>query len=157
MKLAALDVDSRVVIRVRALLVGHTRRVRVGGQLCKKVKVTSGVPQDSILGPLLFLVYVNDIWRNNDSTITLFGGKCVIYRKIANKNDIEKLQKNLDTLGERAVENRMKINPGKSKAIRFTNDQVKNQLCYSLCDQKIQKRAVGNNLTKQFKMGGPSK
>jgi hypothetical protein len=118
-KLVALDVDSRVVIWVRAFLVGHTRRVRVGGQLCTKVEVTSGVPQGSVLGPLLFLVYINDIWRNTDSSITLFDGNCVIYRKIANKNDTEKLQKNLDTLGEWAVENRMKINPGKSKARRF--------------------------------------
>jgi hypothetical protein len=113
MKLVALDVDSRVVIWVRVFLVGHTRRVRVGGQLCKKAEVISGVPQQSILGPLLFLVYVNDIWRNNDSSITLFGGNCVIYWKIANENDIEMLQTNLDTLGEWAVENRMKINPGK--------------------------------------------
>jgi len=53
------------------------------------------VPQGSVLGPLLFLVYVNDIWRNIDSSIRLFADDCIIYRKITNKNDIEKLQKNL--------------------------------------------------------------
>jgi len=115
----------------------RTLRVRVGGQLSKEVKVTSGVPQGSVLGPLLFLVYVNDIWRNIDSSITFFVDDCIIYRKIANKNDIEKLQKNMDTLGEWAVENGMKINLGKNKAIRFTRSRVKNALAYSLGDQKI--------------------
>ena len=69
MKLAASGVDSRVVVWVKEFLVGHTQWVRVGGQLSKEVKVTSGVPQGSVLGPLLFLVYVNNIWRNIDSSL----------------------------------------------------------------------------------------
>ena len=83
-------------------------KVRVGGQLNKEVEVTSGMPQQSILGPLLFLVYVNDIWRNTDSSIRLFADDCIIYRKITRKNEIEKLQKDLDILVEWAVENGMK-------------------------------------------------
>jgi len=47
------------------------------------------------------------------------------------------LQKDLDTLAEWAVKNGMKINPGKSKAVRFMTAQVKNPLAYSLGDQKI--------------------
>ena len=68
-KLAALGLDSRVIVCVREFLVGRTQRVRVGGQLCKEVKVTPGVPQASVLGPLLIPVYVNEIWRNIDSNI----------------------------------------------------------------------------------------
>jgi len=88
-KLAALCEDSRVVIWVREFLLGHTQRVRIGGQLSKEVKITSGVQQGSILGPILFLVYVNDIWRNIDTSIRLFAEKCIICRKITNKNNIE--------------------------------------------------------------------
>jgi len=44
--------DSRIVIWVREFLVGYKQRVRVGGQLSKEVKVTSSVPQGSILCPL---------------------------------------------------------------------------------------------------------
>jgi len=57
------------------------------------------------------------IWRNTDWNIRLFADECIIYRKITN-SDIEKLQV-LYTLGEWSVENWMKINPDKSKAIRF--------------------------------------
>ena len=68
-KLAASSSDSRVVVLLREFLVGRTQRVIVGEQLSKAAKVTSGVPQTSIFGPLFFLVYVNDIWRNIDSTL----------------------------------------------------------------------------------------
>jgi len=67
-----------------------------------------------------------------ESTITLFAGDCVIYRKIVNNTDMEKLQKDLDRLGEWVVENAMKINPSKSKVIRFTRARVKDPLNYSL-------------------------
>ena len=70
-KIANSGVDSRVVVWIREFLVGHTQRVRVEGQLSQEVRVTSAVPQGSVLGPLLFLAYVNDIWRNMASTIRL--------------------------------------------------------------------------------------
>jgi hypothetical protein len=77
----------------------------------EEVRVTSVVPQGSILGPLLFLAYVNDIWRNIESTIRLFVDDCIIYRKIINNKDMENLQIDLNRLGEWAVENAMAINP----------------------------------------------
>jgi len=80
-------------------------------------------------------VYVNDILKNID----LFTDNCIIYRKITNKNNIGKLQKDPDTLGEWALETGMKINPSKSKVIRFTKAWVKNPLGYSLGDQTILK------------------
>jgi len=104
----------------------------VGGKLSAEVRVTSGVPQGSVLGPLLFLAYVNDIWRNMESTIRLFADDCVIYRKMINNADMENLQKDLDRMGEWAVENAMKTNPSKSKAIHFTRARVKDPLNYSL-------------------------
>jgi len=72
-----------------------------------------------------------------DSSIRLFTDDCIIYRKITIKKDIEKLQKDLDILRERAAENGKKIIPSKSKAIRFTRAGVKNPLDYSFGDQKI--------------------
>jgi len=61
-----------VVGWIREFLLGRTQRVTVEGQVSEEVTVTSGVPQGSVLGPLLFLAYVNDIWRNMESTVRLF-------------------------------------------------------------------------------------
>jgi len=82
MKITIFGVDSKVVAWVRGFLLGRTQRVRVGGQLTKEVRVTSGVPQGSVLRPILFLAYVNDIWGDIVSTIRLFADDCVIYKKI---------------------------------------------------------------------------
>jgi len=95
------------------------------------------VPQGSVLGPLLFLAYVNDIWRNTEWHIWLFADDCIIYRKIKDSSDIDKLQTDLNSLGEWVEENEMKINLGKSKAVSFTKAKVKERIRYHFGDQLI--------------------
>jgi hypothetical protein len=75
-------------------------------------------------------------------TIRYFAYDCIIYRKIINKDDIEKLQKFLDRLGEWAVENAIKTNPSKSKAVRFTRARVKDPLDYSLANTLIPEASI---------------
>jgi hypothetical protein len=70
-KIAISGVDSRIVAWVREFFRGRTERVKVGEQLSEEVRVSYGVPQGSVLGPLIFLAYVNNIWRNIESTIRL--------------------------------------------------------------------------------------
>jgi hypothetical protein len=82
--------DLRVVLWVKEVLLGRSQRVRVDGQLSEEVGVKSGMPQGSVLGPLLFLAYVNDIWRNIESNIRLIADDCVIYRKINDSSGIDK-------------------------------------------------------------------
>jgi len=74
MKLAALGVELRIVVWVRELLVDRTQSVTIEGQLLKEVKVTSVVTQGSVLGPLLLVLSVNDIWRNIDWSIRILTG-----------------------------------------------------------------------------------
>jgi hypothetical protein len=131
-KITNSGVDARVVVWIREFLLGRTQRVRVRGELSEEVRVTSGVPQESVLGPLLFLAYVNDTGRNIKSTIRLFADDCVIYRKITKDVDMINLQRDVDRLGEWAVVNAMKINPSKSKAVCFMTARVKDPLNYSL-------------------------
>ena len=89
-----------------------------------------------------------------ESTVILFADDCVIYRKIINNADMKKLQKDLDMLGEWAVENAMKINPSKSKAIRFMRARVRDPLNYSLLDTLIPDASsckyLGTNLSSDF-------
>jgi hypothetical protein len=119
----------RVVIWVRDFLWAV---YRVGGKLSKEVRVTSEVPRGSVLGPLLFLAYVNDIWRNNEKTIRLFTDDCTIYKKITNNKDMKNLQTDLNRLGKWTFENEIIINPTKTKADCFTRARVMEPLNYSL-------------------------
>jgi len=57
--------------------------------------------------------------------------------KIINHENIEKLQKDLDRLGEWTAENEMKLHPSKFRAVRFTRAWVKDPLYYTLEDQLI--------------------
>jgi hypothetical protein len=63
----------------------------VGRQLLEEAIVTLGVLQASVLGLLLFLTYIHDIWRHTELTITLFTDDCIIYiyKTILNNNDLE--------------------------------------------------------------------
>ena len=60
-KIAKAGVDIRVIGWIREFPSDHMQRVRVDGKLSEEVRVMSGVPQGSVLGPLLFLAYANDI------------------------------------------------------------------------------------------------
>jgi len=127
-KIAATGVELRVVVRVKEFLLGRSQRVRVDGHLSEEVRVTSGVPQGSVLVPGLFLAYVNEVWRNIECNIQLFADDCIIYRKTIDIGEIEKLQTDQNSLGKWAKENEMKINPDKSKAESFTKARVKERI-----------------------------
>ena len=95
------------------------------------------MPQGSVLDPVLFLAYVNGIWRGTECNIRLFADGCVLYRKSMDSSEIDKLKTDLNRLMEWAVENGMKINPGKIKAVSFTKAGVKERIRCYLGDQLI--------------------
>jgi hypothetical protein len=74
-------------------------------------KALEEVRQGSVLGPLLFLAYLNDIGKNIESNIRLFSDDSVTYRKISTYEDRMTMQRDVDRLGEWAIDNAMKINP----------------------------------------------
>jgi hypothetical protein len=123
-KIANSAVDTRVVVWIWEFLKGRTQRVRVRGKLSDQIRVTSRVPKSSVLGPFLFLAYVND-GRNIEYNIRLFDDDCVISRKILTTEDMIKLQRNVDRQGEWVVEKVVQIKPSKSKAVCFTRAIVK--------------------------------
>jgi len=58
------------------------------------------VPQGSVLGPLIFLDYVNDIWRNNVYQTRLFADDSIIHRNIMDSSDIDNFQMDVNRLGK---------------------------------------------------------
>ena len=75
------------------------QRVVVNGVRSDWAPVVSGVPQSTVLGPLLFSLHINDITTDIESEIRLFADDCVCYREIENVEDTVKLQKDIDRLG----------------------------------------------------------
>ena len=61
--------------------------------------VLSGVPQGTVLGPLMFSLYINDITSDIESEIRLFADDCICYREIKDEEDTVKLQRAIDRLG----------------------------------------------------------
>ena len=64
------------------------------------VPVLSVVPQGTVLGPLMFLLYINDITQGIDSPLRLFADDCFLYRVINSVEDFNRLQGDLDRLSE---------------------------------------------------------
>lgn len=103
-KLHQLRIDHDVVLWVGQYLSGRTQHVVLNGVRSDATDVTSGVLQGSILRPLLFLVYVNDITRDIESTDELFAYDGIIYRVTKNDNYSNGLQSDLTIVEEWCME-----------------------------------------------------
>lgn len=84
-------------------------------------KVKSGVPQGTVLGPLLFLIYINDLPLCVDSKIRLFADDAYLYRTISSPEDTVTLQNDLNNLQTWEELWSMEFHPGKCKLLRITN------------------------------------
>ena len=85
--------------------------------------VVSGVPQGSILGPLLFVLFINDLpsGLSKDTQIRLYADDTKIWRAIDSNNDIINLQSDIDILNTWAYKNLMKFHPDKCKVLTVHN------------------------------------
>ena len=86
--------------------------------------VWSGVPQDTVLGPLLFSLYMNDISSDIESEIRLFADDCVCYHEIKDKEDTMKLQRDIDRLGSWARKWGMRFQPVKCNIMQLTRKRI---------------------------------
>ena len=87
--------------------------------------VLSGVPQSTVLGPVLFSLYINDITTDIDSEIRLFADDCVCYREVKGTEDIVKLQEDIDRLGCWARKWSMRFQPLKCNIMQITTKRIK--------------------------------
>ena len=81
----------------------------------------SGVPQGSVLGPYLFLLYINGMPDTIQSNIRLFTDDTTMYLTVSNQTDCQVLQKDLNRLENWEREWLMSFNPDKCEVIRVTN------------------------------------
>jgi hypothetical protein len=83
---------------IERFLSNRKQVVVVDGELSDEANVLSGVQQGSVLGPSLFLFYINDIASSFNSTVRLFADDTIAYLTINSKNDCKILQNNIDKL-----------------------------------------------------------
>ena len=91
----------------------RSQKVVLDGQASDPVPVLSGVPQGSILGPVLFLIFINDLPENIRSSVCLFADDCVLYRNIKSPMDCQILQDDLNSLPQWKTDWQMKFNVAK--------------------------------------------
>ena len=96
-------------------------RVVVDGESSNKVTVDSGVPQGTVLGPLLFLCHINDLPQSVKSQVRLFADDCLLYRKIETQLDHSILQKDLHELEIWASKWGMRFNAKKCYIMSINN------------------------------------
>ena len=83
---------------IQNFLTNRTQKVVVDGSSSESARVRSGVPQGTVLGPLLFLTYINDLPSTVSSQVRLFADDCLLYRPIKCRADQEQLQRDLSAL-----------------------------------------------------------
>jgi len=104
-------------------LVGRKQRVVIDGKASEPTDVLSGVPQGTVLGPLFFLIYINDISKNltPGTKIRLFADDSLLYRTIRSPADCKILQEDLNTLQKWKQLWKMEFHPGKCHLLQITN------------------------------------
>ena len=88
---------------VKSFLSNRTQHVSINGSHSALANVTSGVPQGSVLGPVLFLLYINDITNQIQSNIRLFADDSIVYREIRSPADHHILQTDRLSKADRLV------------------------------------------------------
>ena len=99
---------------LKSFLTGRHQRVMYQGAFSSWSPATSSVPQESVLGPLLFNLFISDISQNLATKSLLFADDTLIYQPICSRQDELLLQADLDALGRWSESNGMKLNTNKS-------------------------------------------
>ncbi len=88
LKLNRHGIDGNLLLWLRNFLTERKQRVNIRGSFSTWSPAKSGVPQGSVLGPVLFLIYVNDLADIVTSDIKLFANDTTIYRQLTESEDI---------------------------------------------------------------------
>lgn len=152
-KLSVLGLPQYLVNWITAYLRKRSQFVDINGCLSPTLAVLSGVPQGSVLGPLLFIIFINDITEilPESVSIRLFADDCIIFKEINSINDHEVLQESLLKIDQWCGDSKMQLNASKSVLLRISRKQQPSVFEYrlnqSVIPQVTQYRYLGVTLT----------
>lgn len=138
LKLSKLNLHPNIFRWLEEFLTNRSQSVYLNGHLSKPLPVTSGVPQGSVLGPLLFLIYINDLPLHVSCNIRMFADDCVIYHTITNCHDHHILQSNLNNIINWCNIWLMTLNPTKCKLLSFSRRHNPSRFQYSISKSCIE-------------------
>lgn len=137
LKLEYYGIRGETLTWINNWLTGRVQQVVVDGDQSNESPVRSGVPQGTVLGPLMFILYINDIGNDTSSSIRLFADDCLLYRRIASREDSETLQRDLDQMCKWAKIWQMNFNPGKCSVLRVTLKRKPISNRYIMCGETL--------------------
>merc|ERR1711888_508941 len=119
-KIKHLGISGNIGKWIYSFLTGRTQCVIVNGMRSDVSEVKSGVPQGSVLGPLLFLILLGDIDKSIASAfVSSFADDTRVGRRIKTPADVQALQEDLNTIYRWSSKNNMKFNSDKFECIRY--------------------------------------
>ena len=124
-KLSAYGIEGKVLCWIEDFLSDRRMRIMVRGEYSEWVDVISGVPQGSVLGPILFLIYVNDIPEMVNCSIKMFADDTKLFRTVKSIDDCNILQNDLDTLSQWTNEWLLSFNIDKCKVMHIGKNNPK--------------------------------
>ena len=135
-KLRLLGISGKVYAWIRAFLIERKQIVHVKGAKSDPEPVISGVPQGSVIGPLLFLILLGDIDENvTGAYVSSFADDTRVMAEVQHTEDVNSLQRNLDTIYEWSASNNTQLNAEKFECVRYGyNSGIKTSTSYTASD-----------------------
>ena len=123
-KVNAHGIQGDAARLIRNWLAGRRQRVCINQSYSNLAPVTSGVPQSSVLGPLLFLIYINDRDTNIVSKMSKFADDTKLCLRARNPDDIMELQEDINKLVEWANNWQMSLNIDKCSVVHIGQNNM---------------------------------
>ena len=153
-KLAALGVHPITTRWINSFLQCRTQKVRIDGCTSDTLPVISGVPQGSVLGPCLFLAYINDLPNSVKSKVRLFADDTIMYLTVKTSTDANILQNDLHALEKWEQDWSMEFNSDKCEVLRITRKRNPVIFPYKLHNKELNvtnaAKYLGVNISKDL-------